>query len=105
MIYQLFMDKSLSFSFWILKFNFFFYCDFFSMLTYDASVWQVFGALSQLECGNDVWERVLLQSLELLSDSNDELLAATIDFVFKAASQCQHLPEAVCIFIFLIIMF
>ncbi|KAH7841779.1 hypothetical protein Vadar_034275 [Vaccinium darrowii] len=27
--------------------------------------------------------------------SNDEPLAATIDFIFKAALQCQHLPEAV----------
>ncbi|KAK4853811.1 hypothetical protein QYF36_015009 [Acer negundo] len=55
----------------------------------------VFGALSQLECGSEVWEHVLLQSLVLLTDSNDEPLAATIDFIFKAASQCQHLPEAV----------
>ncbi|CAN1287796.1 Ubiquitin C-terminal hydrolase 13 [Linum perenne] len=55
----------------------------------------VFGALTQLECGSDVWEQVLLQSFELLADVNDESLAATIDFIFKAASQCQHLPEAV----------
>ncbi|CAI8599607.1 unnamed protein product [Vicia faba] len=55
----------------------------------------VFGALSQLECGSEVWERILFQSFELLTDSNDEALVATIDFVFKAASQCQHLPEAV----------
>ncbi|XP_021277599.1 uncharacterized protein LOC110411667 [Herrania umbratica] len=55
----------------------------------------VFGALSQLECGSEVWERVLFQSFELLTDSNDEPLIATIDFIFKAASQCQHLPEAV----------
>ncbi|KAK9280699.1 hypothetical protein L1049_014397 [Liquidambar formosana] len=55
----------------------------------------VFGALSQLDCGSEVWERVLLQSFELLADSNDEPLAATINFIFKAASQCQHLPEAV----------
>ncbi|XP_020213919.1 uncharacterized protein LOC109798115 isoform X2 [Cajanus cajan] len=55
----------------------------------------VFGALSQLECGSEVWERILFQSFELLTDSNDEPLAATIDFIFKAASQCQHLPEAV----------
>ncbi|XWS72692.1 hypothetical protein CRYUN_Cryun02cG0062600 [Craigia yunnanensis] len=55
----------------------------------------VFGALSQLECGSEVWERVLFQSFELLTDSNDEPLVATIDFIFKAASQCQHLPEAV----------
>ncbi|KAE9609248.1 putative fanconi anaemia protein FANCD2 [Lupinus albus] len=55
----------------------------------------VFGALSQLECGSEVWEHILFQSFELLADSNDEPLAATIDFIFKAASQCQHLPEAV----------
>ncbi|KAF5461398.1 hypothetical protein F2P56_017502 [Juglans regia] len=57
----------------------------------------VFGALSQLECGCEVWERVLFQSFELLTGSNDEPLVATMDFIFKAASQCQHLPEAVCI--------
>ncbi|KAF7817264.1 ubiquitin carboxyl-terminal hydrolase 7 [Senna tora] len=55
----------------------------------------VFGALSQLECDSEVWERLLFQSFDLLTDSNDEPLAATIDFIFKAASQCQHLPEAV----------
>ncbi|WVZ18157.1 hypothetical protein V8G54_005479 [Vigna mungo] len=55
----------------------------------------VFGALSQLECGSEVWERILFQSFELLNDSNDEPLATAIDFIFKAASQCQHLPEAV----------
>ncbi|KAL1097802.1 hypothetical protein V6Z11_D05G060300 [Gossypium hirsutum] len=55
----------------------------------------VFGALSQLECGSEVWERVLFQCFELLTDSNDEPLVATIDFIFKAAFQCQHLPEAV----------
>ncbi|KAL1301091.1 hypothetical protein HN51_045724 [Arachis hypogaea] len=55
----------------------------------------VFEALNQLECGSEVWERILFQSFELLTDSNDEPLAATIDFIFKAASQCQHLPEAV----------
>lgn len=55
----------------------------------------VFGALSQLECGTDVWERILGQSFELLTDANDEPLAATIDFIIKAALQCQHLPEAV----------
>ncbi|KAB2080230.1 hypothetical protein ES319_A05G057300v1 [Gossypium barbadense] len=55
----------------------------------------VFGALSQLECGSEVWERVLFQCFELLTDSNDEPLVATIDLIFKAAFQCQHLPEAV----------
>ncbi|KAG9128959.1 hypothetical protein Leryth_014735 [Lithospermum erythrorhizon] len=55
----------------------------------------VFDALSQLECSSDVWERVLSRSLELLPDSNDEPLAATIDFIFKAALLSHHLPEAV----------
>ena len=67
----------------------------FSSLSDVKFIFQVFGALSQLECGSEVWERVLFQSFELLTDSNDEPLAATIDFLFKAASQCQHLPEAV----------
>ncbi|KAJ8773941.1 hypothetical protein K2173_009372 [Erythroxylum novogranatense] len=53
------------------------------------------GAISQLECGSDEWENVLFQSFELLEDSNDEPLAATIEFLFKAASRCHHLPEAV----------
>nr|XP_018629274.1 uncharacterized protein LOC104105064 isoform X2 [Nicotiana tomentosiformis] len=55
----------------------------------------VFGALSQLECDNDVWERAFFRSFDLLADSNDEPLAATVDFIFKAALHCQHLPEAV----------
>lgn len=55
----------------------------------------VFGALGQLECSSDVWERVLFQSFDLLLDSIDEPLAATVDFIFKAALHCQHLPEAV----------
>ncbi|CAK9317489.1 unnamed protein product [Citrullus colocynthis] len=55
----------------------------------------VFGALSQLECGTEVWEQVLFKSIEFLADSNDEPLAATIDFLFKAGAQCQHLSEAV----------
>lgn len=56
---------------------------------------QVFGALSQLECSSEVWERVLFQTLDLLADCNGEVLAATVDFVFKAALHSQHLPEAV----------
>ncbi|KAL7187366.1 hypothetical protein ACSBR1_037437 [Camellia fascicularis] len=55
----------------------------------------VFGALSLLECSTEVWERALSQSFELLADSNDEPLAATMDFIFKASLQCEHLPEAV----------
>ncbi|XP_068647570.1 uncharacterized protein [Aristolochia californica] len=55
----------------------------------------VLGALSQLEFGSEVWERVLVQAFKLLADSNDEPLAAAANFVFKAASQCQRLPQAV----------
>ncbi|PSS17762.1 Ubiquitin carboxyl-terminal hydrolase [Actinidia chinensis var. chinensis] len=55
----------------------------------------VFGALSQLDCSTEVWERILFQSFALLADSNDEPLEATMDFILKAALQCQHLPQAV----------
>ncbi|XP_039117979.1 uncharacterized protein LOC120253823 [Dioscorea cayenensis subsp. rotundata] len=55
----------------------------------------VLSALSQLEFGSEVWERVLFQAFEILTDSNDEPLVAAMSFVFKAASQCQHLPQAV----------
>lgn len=58
---------------------------------------QVFGALSQLEFGSEVWERVLLQAFEFLTESNNEPLVAAMSFVFKAASQCHHLPQAVCL--------
>lgn len=68
----------------------------YSFCTHAIFTCQVFGALSQLECSTEVWESVLFQSFELLADSNDEPLAATMDFIFKAALQCQHLPEAVC---------
>lgn len=59
---------------------------------------QVLSALSQLEFGAEVWEIILCQALELLPDSNDEPLAAVISFVFRAASQCQHLSQAVRIY-------
>ncbi|XP_073055256.1 uncharacterized protein [Primulina eburnea] len=55
----------------------------------------VFGALSQLECSSEVWEQVLFRSLDILVDCNDEPLAVTMDFIFKTALHCQHLPEAV----------
>ncbi|XP_062222774.1 uncharacterized protein LOC133921772 [Phragmites australis] len=55
----------------------------------------VFGALSELEFGSDVWKRASVHTLELLSDSNDEPLVAAITYVLKAASQCQHLSQAV----------
>ncbi|KAK9079979.1 hypothetical protein SSX86_001654 [Deinandra increscens subsp. villosa] len=53
------------------------------------------GALIQLKCDSEVWERVLFQSFQLLEDSNDAPLAATVDFIFKAALHCKRLPEAV----------
>nr|CAD1827764.1 unnamed protein product [Ananas comosus var. bracteatus] len=55
---------------------------------------QVFSALSQLEFGSEVCERILFQAVELLSDSSDDTLVAAMSFIFKAASQCQHLPQA-----------
>ncbi|KAH0465420.1 hypothetical protein IEQ34_005523 [Dendrobium chrysotoxum] len=55
----------------------------------------VFGALSQLDLCCDVWENVLFQAIEILTDSHDESLVAVISFVFKAAAQCQHFPQAV----------
>ncbi|CAE6008488.1 unnamed protein product [Arabidopsis arenosa] len=55
----------------------------------------VYNALSQLECDSEVWEHILLQSYEFLSDSYEESLVATIHFILKIASQCQQLPEAV----------
>lgn len=58
---------------------------------------QVFGALCKLEFGHEVWERILYLTFEALTDSRDENLVATMSFILKAASQCQHLPEAVCI--------
>jgi hypothetical protein len=57
---------------------------------------QVFGALSELEFDGDVWKRASFHALELLSDSNDEPLVAAITYVLKAASQCQHIAQAVC---------
>ncbi|KAF6158126.1 hypothetical protein GIB67_014920 [Kingdonia uniflora] len=55
----------------------------------------VLGALSQLEFGTEIWERVLFQCFKLLMDSHDEPLAAAMTFMFRAASQCQHLSQAV----------
>ncbi|XP_076917013.1 uncharacterized protein LOC143576923 [Bidens hawaiensis] len=52
-------------------------------------------ALIQLKCNSEVWEHVLFQSFHLLEDLNDSSLAATADFIFKAALPCKRLPEAV----------
>ncbi|KAG0473404.1 hypothetical protein HPP92_014759 [Vanilla planifolia] len=48
-----------------------------------------------LEFGSEVWEHVLFQAFEILSDSHGEPLVAVISFIFKAAAQCQHFPQAV----------
>ncbi|GMH07027.1 hypothetical protein Nepgr_008867 [Nepenthes gracilis] len=55
----------------------------------------IFGALCQMECSSEVWEHVFLQSFGLLAGLNDEPLAVAINFVLKAAFQCQCLPEAI----------
>ncbi|KAK8936233.1 hypothetical protein KSP39_PZI013482 [Platanthera zijinensis] len=55
----------------------------------------VFGALSQLELGCEVWEHVLFQAFDVLTDSHDETLVAVVSFVFKAAAQCHQFPQAV----------
>lgn len=55
----------------------------------------VLAALSQLQVGNDIQEHILFQVLELLMDTNDEPFAAVMSFIFKSASQCQQLPQAV----------
>ncbi|KAL6899599.1 hypothetical protein ACP4OV_006257 [Aristida adscensionis] len=54
----------------------------------------VFGALSELEFGFDIWKRAYGHAVELLSDSNDEPLVSAITYVLKAASNCQHLSQA-----------
>ncbi|KAG6485229.1 uncharacterized protein LOC122012707 isoform X1 [Zingiber officinale] len=55
----------------------------------------VFRALCQLEFGSELVEHILYQAFELLTDSNNEPLVAAMGFIFKAALQCQHLPQAV----------
>ncbi|PIA38502.1 hypothetical protein AQUCO_02700003v1, partial [Aquilegia coerulea] len=57
----------------------------------------VLGALSQLEFGSELWERVLYQAFKLLADSNHETLAAGLGYIFKAASHCQHLSQTVTV--------
>eukprot|EP01018_Ginkgo_biloba_P001927 Gb_20787 [translate_table: standard] len=51
----------------------------------------VLGALSQLEVACEVWEQVLYEALKMLPVFNDEPLAALMNFIFKAASECQQL--------------
>jgi hypothetical protein len=58
---------------------------------------QVFNALSELEFDCDIWKQASFHALELLADSNDEPLVEAITYVLKAASQCQHIAQAVCL--------
>lgn len=61
----------------------------------EPALWlPVLGALSQLEIGNEVWEQVLREALGMLSVYNDEPLTAVISTIFKAASECQQVPQA-----------
>ncbi|KAK9269009.1 hypothetical protein L1049_000777 [Liquidambar formosana] len=55
----------------------------------------VLATISQLEFGSEVWECLLHQASDLLPDSNNGPLAATIGFIFTAATQCQQIPPAV----------
>ncbi|XP_022729174.1 uncharacterized protein LOC111284647 isoform X2 [Durio zibethinus] len=57
----------------------------------------VLEAMSQLQLGIDVWERAFCQASEVVIDLNGEALGAAICLLFKAASQCQHIPQAVSI--------
>ena len=50
---------------------------------------------NQLDIDNEVWERLFFVTSELVVELNDEALATTIGFLFKAASHCQHISEAV----------
>nr|XP_024363915.1 uncharacterized protein LOC112276652 [Physcomitrium patens] len=58
-------------------------------------LWQMLGALSQLEVSSDIWEQVLQQALDILPELVDEPLAAVMSFVFKAATESQQLLRAV----------
>ena len=64
-------------------------------MTYEG-IWQMLGALSQLEVSSDIWEQVLQQALDILPELVDEPLAALMSFVFKAATESQQLLRAVC---------
>lgn len=61
-----------------------------------VGLWQMLGALSQLEVSSDIWEQVLQQALDILPELVDEPLAALMSFVFKAATESQQLLRAVC---------
>lgn len=53
--------------------------------------------MCQLQIGVDVWECAFFQASEVVVDLNGEALGAAIHLLFKAASKCQHIPQAVSI--------
>ncbi|KAA3476879.1 TRAF-like family protein [Gossypium australe] len=58
---------------------------------------QVLEAMCQLKLAIDVWKSVFLQASNVVDDLNGEALGAAIALLFKAASQCQDIPQAVSI--------
>ncbi|OMO81238.1 TRAF-like family protein [Corchorus capsularis] len=57
----------------------------------------VLEAMCQLHFGIDVWERTYFHASEVVHDLNGEALGSAIRLLFKAASECQHIPQAACI--------
>ncbi|OMO57699.1 TRAF-like protein [Corchorus olitorius] len=57
----------------------------------------VLEAMCQLHVGIDVWERTCFHASEVVHDLNGEALGSAIRLLFKAASECQHIPQAACI--------
>ncbi|GMQ07172.1 hypothetical protein CsSME_00051478 [Camellia sinensis var. sinensis] len=56
---------------------------------------KVFDAISQLEFSSEVWELVFFVTSKVVEKFNDGALATIIGFLFKAASHCRHISEAV----------
>ncbi|XVE71506.1 hypothetical protein DITRI_Ditri10aG0156300 [Diplodiscus trichospermus] len=57
----------------------------------------VLEAVCQLQFGIDVWKQTFFQASEIVGVLNGEALGASIHLLFKAASNCQHIPQAVSI--------
>ncbi|KAK6273252.1 hypothetical protein POUND7_010335 [Theobroma cacao] len=57
----------------------------------------VLEAMCKLHFGTDVWECAFSQASEVVGDLNGEALGAAICLLFKAASQCRQIPQAVSI--------
>ncbi|XP_021276357.1 uncharacterized protein LOC110410806 isoform X2 [Herrania umbratica] len=57
----------------------------------------VLEAMCKLHFGTGVWECAFSEAAEIVGDLNGEALGAAICLLFKAASQCQQIPQAVSI--------